>query len=53
MTFQQPGAERNNGKPGFGICPHCKEWGIITDGHHLCRVCEVYEKHPLSEQPHE
>ena len=34
----------NNGKPGFGVCPHCKRWDTITDGHHLCRVCEGYEK---------
>lgn len=43
-TFNRPGSEKNNGKPGFGCCPYCKEWGTITDGHYLCRKCEGYEK---------
>lgn len=38
-----------NGKPGFGVCPHCKRWNTITDGHYLCRVCEGYEK-PAGEE---
>jgi len=42
----RPGSEDNNGKPGFGCCPHCSQWRTITDGHYLCRVCEGYEKPP-------
>jgi hypothetical protein len=48
--FQRPGAERNNGKPGFGLCPYCKEWRTITDGHRICRVCDGVEKHELIEE---
>jgi len=41
-----------NGKPGYGLCPGCREWGTITDGHHLCRECEGYKpKAPVL--PHE
>jgi hypothetical protein len=47
--MNRPGSEKNNGKPGFGLCPHCKEWRTITDGHGICRVCEGVEKHELSE----
>lgn len=42
-TWQRPGAERNNGKPGFGVCPYCHRWGTITDGHAICRRCEGVE----------
>lgn len=36
-----------NGEHGVGYCPHCKKWRSITNGHHLCRVCEGYEREEL------